>query len=359
MTIRVLTDAIHADLQESLRLLFEVRLGWELYFCGGMEWYEAGIWRFEHQAHGDAVARQFLQHWPDDIMVTDIDTRPGGAITHPYTYRVDNTHPGQAMKRVTLEQAAALRPDIVLSTLAENDPGWIRFKQDGHARHFGVQVGNQDQKASYGAAEFALLSSTTPGFVPWMPHVYYHQEFDTERLFYPETRLAVPDTVRTMVQCANTSPGWGLWQAVSALMPEAEMRWYGHCGEPDQWFAGNSPNTPAVAMRMHEARVAWHWKQWSDGYGHVIHNWFAIGRPILATSAYYHDKLAGPLFHEGKTSYDITRRSAAETADLIHRLFNDEDHWLAMCEASAQRFRDVVSFSEEAAEIGRMFEGIL
>lgn len=356
MTVRVLSDAIHADLQESLRILIEDRLGWELYFPHGMEWYEAGIFRFEHERHGDAVARQFLQHWDSDY--THREVRDGREDS--YQVRSDQTHPGQVMKRVTLEQAAAMQPDIIISTLAENDPGWVRFKQEGHARHFGVQVGNQDQKASYGAAEFALLSSTTPGFVPWMPHVYYHQEFDTRTLFYPETRLALPNTVRTMVQCANTSPGWALWEAVSQQLGlMAEMRWYGHCGEPDQWYAGNSPNTPAVAMRMHEARVAWHWKQWSDGYGHVIHNWFAVGRPVLGTSAYYHDKLAGPLFVEGKTSYDITRRSPGEVADLIHRLINDEDHWLRMCEASAQRFRDVVSFEEEATEIGRMFERIL
>ncbi len=350
MTIRVLTDAIHADLWESMRLLFEGRFGWELYAPHGLEWFTEGIWAFEKAAHGDAVARQFLQPWSDDVEAWDVATATG------HTRRADTTHPGQTIKRVTLQQARDLRPDLIVSTLAENDLGWARFARDIGA-HFGVQVGNQGQGCAWGAAEFALISATTPGFTPWMPHVTYHQEFDLG-LFDAETERALPDRVGTWVQCCTTAPGYDRFRELAARTG-LDWRWYGHCGEPDEYHGGNMPSTPEVAARMHEARIAWHWKEWSDGYGHVIHDLAAIGRPLLVTSGYYADKLAAPLLMEGVTSWDIRRHTTSELEVIVARLVSDDDHWRRVCEDSSARFRSVVSFDDEADQIRAMLDGVL
>lgn len=347
--IRVLCDAIHADLLESLAILFEDRFGWELYTPHGLEWYDAGIWRFERETLGDAVARQFLQPHHDDVT---IDPAFGWGVARPGT-----THPNRIQNRLTLDDARDLRPDIVLSTLAENDLGLHAFAGEVGA-HFGVQVGNQGQGSAWGAAEFALISSTTPGFTPWMPHVTYHQEFDTETLFDAETERALPDRVGTWVQCTTTSGGYDRFREL-AVRTGLDWRWYGHCGEPDEYHGGNYPTTAAVADRMHEARIAWHWKEWSDGYGHVIHDLFAIGRPVLVTAGYYADKLAGPLMVEGVTSYDIRRYTNDELVKITSRLVSDDDHWRRMCEASARRFREVVDFAGDAERIRAMLDGIL
>ena len=351
MTIRVLTDAIHADLLESLHLTLEDRLGYEVYVPHGMGWFEAGIWQFEKAAHHDAVARQFLQPWHDDRDTWDVAT----ATRH--VVRDDTTHPGRTIRRLTLEQAADLKPDLIISTLAENDRGLVEFARTIGA-HFGVQVGNQGQQSNWMAAEFALLSSTTPGFAAWMPHVYYHQEFDTARLFDAETARALPDRVGTWVQCATTSGGYDRFKAL-ASRTGLDWRWYGHCGEPDEHHGGNMPNTPEVAARMHEARIAWHWKEWSDGYGHVIHNLAAIGRPLLLTSRYYEDKLAGPLLVEGVTSWDVRAHTDDELVRIVSRLASDDDHWRRVCEDTAARFREVVSWEGEAEAIRVMLENVL
>ena len=358
MTIRVLTDAIHADLLESLHLTLEDRLGYELYVPHGLDWYEAGIWRFEHARLGDAVARQFLQPWHDDIPPDGAWDDGSRQSSNPgWWVRRDTTHPGRTIRRLTLEQAADLKPDLIISTLAENDLGLAKFAREVGA-HFGVQIGNQGQGSAWGAAEFALLSSTTPGFTAWMPHVYYHQEFDTARLFDAETERALPDRVGTWVQCATTTSGYDRFRSLAARTG-LDWRWYGHCGEPDEFHGGNMPSTPEVAARMHEARIAWHWKEWSDGYGHVIHNLAAIGRPLLVTSRYYQDKLAGPLLIEGVTSWDIRAHTDDELVRIISRLVSDDDHWRRVCEDTAARFREIVSFDEEAEAIREMLENVL
>lgn len=346
MTIRVLTDAIHADLLESIYLTLEDRLGFRVYSLGGMDWYESGIWRFERARLGDAVAHQFLDPYHDDVQ--------GEA----YAVRYPQSHPDRLVRRVSRVEALDLKPDIVISTLAENDIGLAQFAREVGAV-FGVQVGNQDQPCAWGAAQFAMLSSSTPGFTPWMPHVYYRQEFSLDS-FHPGTVEAVPGSVGTWVQCATKSPGYDRFVAIAGLTgPEATWRWYGHCDEPDEYGAGNLPNTPAVAESMRSTRIGWHYKEWSDGYGHVIHNLFAIGRPVLATAGYYQGKLAGPLFQEGVTSFDIRRHSDQELAEIVTRLLRDDDEWARMCAASAARFREVVDFDADAAAIKHMFEQVL
>lgn len=348
MTIRVLCDAIHADLWESLRLLFEVRLGWQLYRPIGMEWAERGIWRFEqHQPYGQGVAHQFLDVWPTDRIQQG-----------PTLERDDTTHPGQVQRLVTYEQARSHQWDLVLATLAENEQGLWQFAQDVGA-HYGIQVGNQGAANLWPLAEFGLLSVTTPGFKPWKPHVYYRQEFD-RALFHPDAGAgAEPDLVMNRVQCTSQTGDHARWRLMAAAVPEARFRWYGHCEPRDEWFGGDDATTPAVATSMHRARIAWHPKRWSDGYGHVIHNWFSIGRPVIASAGYYADKLAGPLFLEGETSFDMDRLSDAELAGTVRMLLHDEDRWLRMCEASADRFAAVVDFDAEAAEIRAVLENVM
>ncbi len=354
--VKVITDAIHADLLESLAILFEDRFGWELYVPVGMEWYEQGVWNFERQRLGDAVARQFLQHHGEDLSV-------GGNADNGYRDRMvlrsGTTHPRQ-QKMLSWDQAYDLKPDIVVSTLVENDMGWAQFAKDVGAT-FGVQVGNQGANANWMAAQFAMLSVTTPGFVPWKPHVYYHQEFSLESFAPdPDGLLVEPGTIRSFVQCMHSNTdGYARFQALARTEDPWNVGWYGHCEPFDDLWLGNNPTTVAVADRMHEAQVAWHWKEWSDGYGHVIHNWAAIGRPMLVTADYYRDKLAGPLLVEGQGSFDIRRRTDQEVRDLVERLTTDYAFWQEHAHYMAARFQDVVNFDEEAAEIRAMIEGVM
>ena len=58
--MRVLTDQHHADLLYSLQLLFEDRLGFDLFVAKGHEWWDEGYWRFGEVWGDDRLAQQFL-----------------------------------------------------------------------------------------------------------------------------------------------------------------------------------------------------------------------------------------------------------------------------------------------------------
>jgi len=360
--MRVLVDFHHDCLYESLALLFEDRLGWELYRPIGLDWYAENYWNHERKWHGDAIARQYLEPWGSDAD----------------GLRLNRTH-GRNHRLLTLEQARDLRPDIVLSTLAHNHEGFARFAREVGAV-FGLQIGNvrfsaQDMAEDrWDLAAFGLVSGLMP-VTPPKPHVVYHQEFSLVDFRYePPTREASerrgdftwvtqkPFRVSSFVQCYPETAWAYQWMTEAAkLAPELDWRVYGAYGQAplDQYACGNIDRCADVAAAMRASDVAWHLKRWSDGYGHVYHNWHAVGRPMLGFRSYYADQLGGALWREGETAWDVERMSRDECVALLRRFRDDPDFHLRTCERVAANFREVVDFDQEEQAIRAMFAAVL
>lgn len=359
--MRILADFHHHALAESLAQLFEDRFGHELFFPAGLEWFDRGVWQFERKWHGDAVARQYLEGiW------TDAEDAGDGTLL-----RRDPRHPGRVNRGISYEAARSSRWDIVLSSLPDNDPGYAAFAAETGAR-FGVQIGNNHQTSDLALADFILASSTLPGReeetadpLTWgeiishhgLPTVVYHQSFDLETFRRGDPVEARRRTVSSFVNCFPETPVYGAFlELARRWRGEADWKVYGSYGSAakDELSAGDISLVPDVAEAMRASRIGWHTKYWGDGYGHVIHNWFAVGRPVIGSMRYYKDKLAGALFVEGVTSWDVDRYNDEELLRILRRL-RDDDAWYAeVCAASAARFRELVDFRAEEDAIGRM-----
>ncbi len=350
--VKVLADFHHSDLFESYQLLFTDRLGWDVYRPYEMAWFDEWIWSFERAWHGDAVARQYLQHWDGDRDKGD------------YWERDDHTHPGRVYKMVTLEQARSQPWDIVISSLPDNDPGFHGFAQKAGAK-FGVQMGNQGQLSDWERADFGLISTNIYGTPP-KPHVIYRQEFslsDFRHDWPPEE----PRSIGSFLQCFPENKGmergefYDQWERLARSNPDFDWKVYGAYGtaEIDQWSCGNLPTTPAVAEGMRRTGIIWHAKYWSDGYGHVIHNAYAVGRPIFAYHSYYADKLAGQLFVPGETMVNLDGMSDGEIVAQLRRFRDDPDEAQRYGDAAAARFRNVVNFDEDAENVRNLLESVL
>ncbi len=346
--MKVLLDFHHHDLWESMELLC-ARLGWTLYRPIGMEWYDEGYWNLERAWHGDAVARQYLTPWGDDI-----DGR-----------RLDKSH-GRWQNLLTLEQARDLRPDIVIASVAHNHEGFARFAREVHAV-FGLQLGNvrfseiDMREDRWDLASFGLVSAVLPGPVR-VPHVTYHQEFSLADFRHEPPPQGERLVVSSFVNCfPENVDAYAGFRAIAGSHPEHDWRVYGAYGQvpQDEYACGNIDRCASVGDAMRASDIAWHTKQWSDGYGHVIHDWFAVGRPVIGHEWYYRSQLAGPLWQEGVTSFDITDKSVDEVAGIIADLRADPERHLRMSEAAAARFREVVDFDQEEQAIRRMFEAVL
>ncbi len=344
--VRVLADYHHSSLWESLLMLFEDRFGWELYRTHGMEWWDQGMWAWEkHMPHGEPVAHQYLDPWASDRDMGD------------WFERDDPMYPGRVHKMLTVEQARDLRPDIVLASLTENEDGMAAFAREIGAK-FGIQVGNQDTANRYHLIDFAMFS-TTRHSLPWVPHVFYRQEFSLEdfRFEYPPSD---PTFVGTWVQALpSDETEYQRFLSLANAMPDLRFRYHGHVGPVDDHWGGNVVTISEVAAQMRAARVGIHFKRWSDGYGHVLHNLFAVGKPVIATASYYADKLGGPLFEDGVTSFDVQTRTKDEVIAIIRRLVEDDEFHERISRAAAARFHEVVNFDAEAEQIRTMLDGVL
>lgn len=350
--MKVLADYHHHDLWESLELLCD-RLGWDLYRPIGMEWFTEGYWNHERKFWGDAIAKQYLEPWGSD-------ERLGLG-----TVRWDAGHKRQQYL-VTLEQARELRPDIVISTLAHNHEGFARFASEVGAT-FGLQLGNvrfspiDMAEDRWDLAKFGLVSSVLPAPVS-VPHVVYHQEFSLEDFRSEPVTPHDPLRIASFVQCfAQNTQSYPKFVETAALLPTLDWRVYGSYGdvEPDQYAAGNIDKCSLIGEEMRQQDIAWHGKQWSDGFGHVIHNWFAVGRPVIGYESYYRDQLAGPLWQEGVTSFDITGKTAHEVGNLLSELQREPERIVEMGSNAAKRFREIVDFDAEEQAIREMFARVL
>jgi glycosyltransferase involved in cell wall biosynthesis len=350
----MLADYHHHDLWESLELLC-ARLGWTLYRPIGMDWFDAGYWNFERAWHGDAVAKQYLTPWGSD----EADAETG------LHRRFDHSH-DRWQNLLTLEQARAIRPDVVLASVAHNHDGLHRFAREVGAK-FGIHLGNvrfspiDMAEDRWDLADFGIVTSVMPAPVD-KPHVIVHQEFSLEDFRHEPPEQHDRMVVSSFVNCfVENVGGYAQFAETASRRPQYDWRVFGSYGSmpEDQFSCGNIGRCADVAAAMRASDVAWHTKQWSDGFGHVIHNWFAVGRPVVGFEWYYRSQLAGPLWQEGVTSFDLSDKSPDEIALIIDRLANDPDLRLRMGENAAARFREVVDFDAEEESIRRMFEAVL
>jgi len=367
--MRVLVDFHHHALAESLLLLLEDRFGWTVYFPAGMDWYTSDTWQFEKAWHGDRVARQYLEGiWEG--------ARPHGTSL----VRDDPRYPGRTQRGISYAEARETEWDIIISTLPPNDVGLHALAERCGAA-FGVQVGNNHQESDWGRADFILSSSTLPqaGLVDpdtWgrvvtfqgKPTVIYHQEFSLD--MFRATPVPANDVVASFVNCFPEGPSYPAFLEFARNHPAlADFRVYGATGQPswaaeqpytDEFQAGDIGPVPQVADAMRGARAIWHSKHWSDGFGHTVHNAFAVGRPVLGFQRYYQDKLAGPLWVQGVTSWDIEGVSDHDLANLLVDLLSPDTGMAErMGQEAAGRFRDLVDFDGEADTIREMLADLV
>lgn len=351
--MKALIDYHHHALWESHELTFTDRFGYELYRPIGMEWFDQGYWNFEREWHGDRVARQYLEPWGDDV-------DKGG-----HFERWDTAH-DRWLKMLTLEQARAAGINVVVASVSHNHEGLARFATEVGAT-FGIHLGNvrfshiDMAEDRWDLAHFGIVTTKLPMPVE-RPHVVIHQEFRLEDFRYDPPIHHDRFRVSSFVNCfAENRQGYGQFRVIADGHPEFDWRVYGSYGgaEVDQYAAGDIHRAPEVAAEMRSADVGWHTKIWSDGFGHVIHNWFAVGRPVFGYQGYYANQLAGPLWQEGVTSYNIEGRSIDEVVGLIRGLKDDPDRHRQMCEAAAARFREVVNFEADAEALRTLIESVV
>ena len=155
-------------------------------------------------------------------------------------------------------------------------------------------------------------------------------------------------TARRVTSFVNLLPlipeAWAPFEGLRARLPDHEFRSFGHeC--PD----GFRRPVSALANEMSEAGWAYHDKVTGDGFGHVIHNWAAVGRPLIGHARYYAGQRAEPLWRDGETCIDLDRHDLDEAARII-RETTPERH-AQMCRAIRETFEAIYDPAADAEAV--------
>ncbi len=343
--MNVFADFHHLDLWESLRILFEERLGWNLYRPIGEEWATSGYWKIAepYGNHPDTI-RQFLSTeihtWQSGVFLNG-DYRVEDGIYHVY----DPVHENH-QKAITLEQFKNMPIDIVVSSIPAHDFSFANLitEHKPNAKHI-AQMGNIYQTTEVKN----VMCSTMPYPVPADKNVvFYHQEFDLDTFGYKP-----PSDKKKITSFVNLLPRKEIYDLYQSQLVEFDFKAYG-AGSPDGTITG----TKAIAEIMRDSMFGWHIKPQGDGFGHIIHNWFACGRPVITHGSDYQDKLAGALLQDGKTCLDLESCGFNENINRILYWSIPENH-LEMCLNAYNRFKEIVNFDEEEKQIRSFLEKII
>lgn len=337
---RVLVDFHHSSLLRSLVLLFEGRLGMEVYRPIGMQWFEQGYWGINNQID---TAEQFL-----GVGSQPIDNTPAlneiGMDPEDGTYRVFDPGMKSSHRAATLQYFKTHQFDYVIASI----PAHVALFEALIAEYqpnakLIVQMGNNwdlDRWAGYN-----VLASIAPQ--PSAANaIFYHQEFDLN--IFKDTPVAPARKIYSFLNIIqNSGIGWEDYSVLKRNMERLGFEFKAFGGQcPD----GNMTGPDELASKMREAAFVFHVKPGGDGFGHIIHNAYAVGRPVITRSSHYKGQLAEQLLVPG-TFIDLDRYNHEDVQQIIMQLFRDPDSLVKMGRDAAHRFDEVVNYKKEAEEI--------
>lgn len=346
----VFCDLHHADLYYSLQLLFEKRLGFEMYRPIGLEWHSEGFWNvYPHPA----TANQFLSLDqaiipPKDVHGNNLPMKDQFNRYYRYEdgiYYIYDTTKNKIQRGITLDKFKSMNFDIIISSMPQHVEPFNRLisQFQPHAKHI-FQVGNQwDMRLNVKN----ILASTSASVAPSNVNmVFYHQEFDLDVFRYqpPTVHKEVDSYIHYMKETE-------LMSQFASLCSDWIFRTHG-AGMSDAFN-----KTQDIATQMMNSAWTWHVKPGGDGYGHILHNSFACGRPLIIKKAYYRGQSAEPLLEDLVTCIDLSCRSTQESCSILQQVCDPEKH-TRLCENTYNRFRDVVNFDEEEVKIRKFLENL-
>lgn len=352
--MKVLTDFHHAGLLQSFILLFEKRWGGEVYRPIGVEWFENGFWKiYDHPA----TVEQFLGiggATPDGSdRLNEVVKRRENDV-----YLCSDINSRETNKAITLQGFFDQDFDIVIASIPQHIKPFRRLCEM-HKNHPKLiyQIGNAwnigPDEINY--VKNFMVSAKIENQYPETNFISYHQEFDTN-IFRPST-VWPTNLISSFVNCFSIdqlfADDWNLFQKVEDRMTDYKFRCFG-----GQCRDGSAHGNQQVAEFMQESKFVWHTKKGGDGYGHIIYNAGAVGKPLICKKGYYIGKLGEELMEDGVTCIAIDNLGVDEIINKIG-YYAENSKYYEMCTNMNNRFKDRVNFENEAVKLRNFVDKLL
>ncbi|MCL4482642.1 MAG: hypothetical protein M1445_08525 [Bacteroidetes bacterium] len=347
----IFVDFHHSDLFYSFVLLFEKRFGWNVFRPIGLDWFDAGYWKIaEPYGNSQDTINQYLaindKSWNAYSNLNGWTPPKDNYIKDGIYYCYDPVH-DYHHKAITFEMFKTMPIDYIISSIPAHDLAYARLRNEvkSGAKHIS-HVGNIGQSSTY--PNIMCAASHLNG-VPYDSNIiYYHQEFDLN--VYKYVKPEPTKKVRCFMNVLPFTPDYPLYQEFKRRMPDFDFKSYGGSCED-----GSLHNQWSIAEKMSESQFIWHIKHTGDGFGHVIHNAAACGRPLITKKGYYSGQLAEALMIDQETCITIDGKTNDQIEAEIRKWSNPENH-KKMCENMYKKFKEIVDYDKESEAIKGFLE---
>ena len=339
--MKILTDYHHGNLYYSLHLLFEKRLGHELYRPIGTDWLTRGWWKVaEPYGNNPDTVKQYLgiddRHW-DAHKNLNGNYKLKDDIYHIYDLENKISH-----KAITFDTFRGMKFDLIIGTHPLHN-NWVNLRQYHQKSKFIMQIGNENQVSD---ARNILCSTLDFKPTPDQHFIRYHQEINLD-----DCKYVPPKNHNKVKSFVVALPDPGVYEMLKAKLPEFEFRAYG-VGSPDGTVSGYK-----IPKMMQDSAFGYHVKP-LDGFGVVIHKWALSGRPLIVKGSYYTGKLAEPLLIDGVTCIDLDKHTLEESVRMIRESAKPENH-RKMCRAMYENAKKIIDYDREAREVKKWLDKII
>ena len=334
--LNVFADFHHGCLYQFLRILIEKRFKYNLYRPIGLEWFCEKIWR--HSENTPTVC-QYL------------DPRNDAEIKDGIYYMRDSWH-NEIDKGITFEKFKEMKIDIIIGSISNHEISFSTLaKSHWNKPKFIRLIGNVNEPIDFNYSKNIIVTAKTMPIPDRINAVFCHQEFDLKTFQYKPP--IIRNSIKSFVNCLPLTKDFSLWKQYKTLLSDFDWKMYGGVCED-----GSIGYADEMNSAFYNSSFIWHIKFGGDGFGHVIHNAYACGRPPIVKRSYYADKLAGPLMIDGKTCIDLERHTTEENIRLI-REFSQPDKHNQMCENVYKRFCEIVNYEAEFIKLQEFFNNLI
>jgi len=321
--MNVLIDYVgHSDLENSMSLLFEKRLGMNvLHPAGGPEWDAAGVFT-------GAVNTEF----------TFTDPSPTSRERYFPFYKAK-------YKDITFQQFIDTDFDIVVTTSKENEYAFYNLVKNYKPKaKFIRMMANVLEPTQIAKNVLRATSLSMPASVNWITYCPEHSD-----AFSPSE----PESLMVIKSFWNYMPSNPVqlkaWLDSKQMLSDHTFKMHGILGV-DGWV-----ERAALPDSMKESALIFQTKAGACGY--VARQALACGKPLIFSmkSAKHFQTLAANYLKDGVNAIDLDTRSLSESVDIMRQWTLSKELYSQKSLAAAETFSDAI-FHEQAMNIGRWIE---
>ena len=342
--VNVFADLHHGDLYHSLHLLFEERLGANLFRPIGLEWFQNGFWKIaEPYGNPPDTIDQYLgvpkSTW--DKNKEPIQKYGQAELIDGVYYLPLRVGSGQYIqKAITFPQFLKMDFDFIIASYPGHELAYAelirKHKPDAVLI---MQIGNPSVQPKVCRNVLSALNTPMP---PRVSYIRYHPEHHEDYCYAPPTNHNVIKSFLTNLQLG---PDYPLWLMFERALPDFTFKSHGIAAR-DGVIAGD-----LMPQAIKDSAFVWHVKHTGCG-GFVDRPALACGRPCIIRSHYSRENhsLIKELFEDSVNCVDLDVGTIEESVEKI-RYFSQPERHTEMCRRTAEKFKADVNFDVEAQKI--------